>query len=233
VPGPSDISAYGVGHTKRQVHRTMEAYYRARAGDYDRVYDIPAWQDDLAWLRRWVTKMVAGRTVLEVAAGTGYWTAAAASTAASVTACDLLPEVLAVAAARQMGSHVDFVVADAYALPNDLGRFDVVMAHLWWSHLLRQSRKEFLVGLAPRLHPGGLLLMIDQSDVEGFGFPVSRWDAEGNRYEIRTVTGCGTFEIVKNYPTDAELRQSIACMGSEVRIDRLRYLWSSTACASV
>lgn len=207
----------------------MEAYYREQAGAYDRIYRIPAWQEDLAWLRHWVARLVSERTVLEIAAGTGYWTEVAAPAATSILACDLNAEPLDVAAKRGMGPNASFLLADAYALPDGLGRFDVMMAHFWWSHVLRQTREDFLVQVRTHLKPGGLLLMIDQSETEAFYHPASRWDAEGNRYEMRRVAGRGTFEIVKNYPDDRELHDSMACLGAEVRIMRLRHLWALSA----
>jgi hypothetical protein len=71
--------------------------------------------------------------------------------------------------------------------------------------------------------------MIDQNQVEGFGYPVSRWDAEGNRYEMRRLSGRGSYEIVKNFPNDAELRTSFASICSNVEIHRLQYLWALSA----
>ncbi len=77
---------------------TIGEYYQQRAPEYDEVYAKPERQADLAELRRLLPPLVAGRRVLEIAAGTGYWTAVIAPAAASVTATDLNPETLAVAA---------------------------------------------------------------------------------------------------------------------------------------
>ncbi len=62
-----------------------EKYYRARAQEYDQVYEKPERQADLARLRAWLAPVLDGRRVLEVAAGTGYWTAVYAGRAG---ACD-------------------------------------------------------------------------------------------------------------------------------------------------
>ena len=61
-------------------------YYRASAPLYDGVYQKPERQDDLREIERWVAAVFAGRRVLEVACGTGYWTRFIAATATSVTA---------------------------------------------------------------------------------------------------------------------------------------------------
>src|SRR3954470_22030174 len=65
---------------------TIEAYYRERASEYDEFYRIREHSTDLARLRAWLVRCARGRTILEVAAGTGYWTKVVASVAKAVTA---------------------------------------------------------------------------------------------------------------------------------------------------
>src|SRR5436309_15543277 len=59
----------------RVVTEEMTRYYARRAAEYERVYEIPAWQPALAELRRRVAAFFAGRGVFGAAGGTGYWTA--------------------------------------------------------------------------------------------------------------------------------------------------------------
>ena len=49
---------------------TIGEYYQQRAPEYDEVYAKPERQADLAELRRLLPPLVAGRRVLEIAAGT-------------------------------------------------------------------------------------------------------------------------------------------------------------------
>jgi demethylmenaquinone methyltransferase/2-methoxy-6-polyprenyl-1,4-benzoquinol methylase len=207
----------------------MEAYYRGRARDYDRIYEFREWQSDLATLRTWVARHAKGRVVLEVAAGTGYWTAAAAATAKAIVATDYDREMLALAAKRRLGRHVTLRAADAFALPDALGRFDVGMAHLWWSHVEKQRQPRFLDDFAARLAPRATLLMIDQNHVTGFTDPTLRRDRLGNRYELRSLDDGAVFQIVKNFPSDAELRASVSGVCDDIEIVRLRYFWSLRA----
>src|SRR2546426_4945016 len=64
----------------RVVTEEMTRYYARRAAEYERVYEIPAWQPALAELRRRVPAFFAGRRVFQVACGTRYWTAPRAAT---------------------------------------------------------------------------------------------------------------------------------------------------------
>src|SRR6202043_371464 len=67
----------------------LAEYYQQRAAEYDAVYAKPERQQDLAQLKELLPPLVAGRHVLEIAAGTGYWTQVIAPAAASITATDL------------------------------------------------------------------------------------------------------------------------------------------------
>jgi SAM-dependent methyltransferase len=207
----------------------MEAYYRSRAPEYDRFYQNPHRQNDLVTLRAWLTDHVRGRTILEVAAGTGYWTEVAASVCKSITATDVASETLAVAEKRQLGSNVEFLAADAYDLPSFATRFDVGMAHFWWSHVERERQQAFLSAFVTRLEPDAMVLMIDQVYVEGICPVMSRYDERGNRYELRTLLNGAVYEIVKNYPSDEELVASFAPFADDIRIMRLDHFWALSA----
>src|SRR2546425_2953029 len=87
----------------RVVTEEMTRYYARRAAEYERVYEIPAWQPALAELRRRVPTFFAGRRVFEGACGTGYWTAHVATTALGVRATDGNEGTLALARARPGG----------------------------------------------------------------------------------------------------------------------------------
>jgi ubiquinone/menaquinone biosynthesis C-methylase UbiE len=63
---------------------TMEIYYRDRAPEYDKFYQVPERQHDLERLKLWLVEHVRGRHILEIAAGTGYWTEAAAAVAKAI-----------------------------------------------------------------------------------------------------------------------------------------------------
>src|SRR5580700_11383921 len=125
--GQNGVPAMGTG---------TEEYYRHWAPDYDEVYTRPERQGDMLVLRGRLTDWFAGKHVLELAAGTGWWTSVLANTAASVTATDVNQATLDVARARRdWPSRVDFVVADAFGPHAIRGDFDAVFAGFFWSHI--------------------------------------------------------------------------------------------------
>jgi SAM-dependent methyltransferase len=208
---------------------SMEAYYRERATVYDEFYRVGRRKDDLVALKSWVLERVKDATILEVAAGTGYWTEVAAPVARAITATDYNPETLAIAAQRRLGPHVTLTVADAYQLPDIPRTFSVGMAMLWWSHIHKQRRREFLSHFTGRLAPGALVLMFDQFYIEGLSNPISRSDEWGNLYTVRALPNGANYEIVKNYPTDKELIDTFSEFYEEVVVTRLNEFWTLSA----
>jgi SAM-dependent methyltransferase len=85
-----------------------------------------------------------------VACGTGYWTQFIAPHAAHV-AIDATPERLDIVQKRISAKNVDFHIADAYALPDQLGRFDAAFAGFSFSHVPRAHIRRFLDNLHGRL----------------------------------------------------------------------------------
>ncbi|MGI9153857.1 MAG: class I SAM-dependent methyltransferase, partial [Rubrivivax sp.] len=80
-----------------QATDPLRAYYAARAAEYDRVYLKPERQADLRQIEAWLPARFAGRRVLDVACGTGYWTRFIAPAAAEMLALDAAPETLDIA----------------------------------------------------------------------------------------------------------------------------------------
>jgi len=64
----------------------MKEYYQKRAPVYDRVYAYPERQADLRFLEEYIPEQFSGLDVLEIAAGTGYWTQYIAGQAQSILA---------------------------------------------------------------------------------------------------------------------------------------------------
>jgi SAM-dependent methyltransferase len=176
-----------------------------------------------------VVERVRSGTILEVAAGTGYWTEVAAPVARAIIATDYIPETLAIAARKRLGPHVSLLVADAYRLPETPCTFDVGMAMLWWSHVHRERRREFLNHFTGRLAPGALVLMFDQFYIEGLSTPISRKDEWDNLYTMRTLPSGAKYEIMKNYPSDEELVTSFSEACEDIVVTRLREFWTLSA----
>lgn len=207
----------------------LARYYAERAREYERIYDKPERQADLAWLRGKLPAMFAGRRVLEIACGTGYWTQHLAREAREVVGLDINDETLEIARSKALPpGRVALRIADAYAPPAELGAFDGAFAGFWWSHVLIRDRRRFFEGLDRRLAPGAKVALLDNLYVEGSSTPITRRDAGGNSYQARRLENGSEHEVLKNFPTGVELDADIAGLGQNPRFTALQYYWLFT-----
>lgn len=185
--------------------QAMHAYYAARAPYYDEVYLKPERAADLAFLSSALPARLASLNTLEVACGTGFWTQYIAPHCAQYLATDGTAEPLEFAKLRPGCGHCRFEIADAYALPASLGQFQAAFAGLWFSHVARQRRAEFLHSLHARLEPGALVVLIDNSSVQCKDFPIVETDADGNTFQMRPLKDGSQHRVLKNFPHEAEM----------------------------
>jgi ubiquinone/menaquinone biosynthesis C-methylase UbiE len=204
----------------------MIDYYAARAPEYDRIYAKPERQADLRSLEGWLAAQTAGKQVLEVACGTGYWTQCIAPQAARVVALDAAPETLRIAASRVPSQKVTLIQCDAYALPADLGDLDAAFAGFWFSHVPMSRQREFLLGLQRVLTPGALVILLDNLWVPGSSTPISEHDAQGNTYQQRSLSDGSTHRVLKNFPSQPELHALIDGIGEHGAWHAWQYFWA-------
>ncbi|KAB8041494.1 class I SAM-dependent methyltransferase [Janthinobacterium aquaticum] len=204
----------------------LAQYYATIAKEYERIYDKPERQEDLEGLREKVADALEGHTVLELACGTGYWTEVIAEVADSVLATDINDEMLALARERELPDNVSLAKLDAFNLPDDLaGKFTAVFAGFWWSHVKKEDQEKYLKQLRAKLGKDVLLVLIDNSYVDGSSTVIARTDLEGNTHQFRTTASGERYEVLKNFPNDSHLRKKFANSAREIRMKRLEYYW--------
>ena len=219
------------GIQNQATPESMAAYYAKRAATYERVYAKPERQADLRAMEAQVAETFAGRRVLEIACGTGWWTAHGAGRAAHWLATDLNPETMAVARAKPgLPACVQFQALDAYTLAGlDDARkpepFDAAFAGFWWSHVPLARLAPWLALLHQHLQPGARVLMLDNRDVPGSSTPISRRDAEGNSYQRRPLDDGSSHEVLKNYPTLASASAALGPRAQDLRWTEHPHYW--------
>ncbi|MQR01563.1 class I SAM-dependent methyltransferase [Glaciimonas soli] len=210
----------------------MAEYYAKRAAVYEDIYSAAERQDDLLTLQVRVQEILEGHDVLEVGCGTGFWTEQIAATANSVLATDVNPEMMKLAQAKNFpADKVQFAIADVFNLqfdPQPAQPFTAVFLGFLWSHIGRQDQSKLLAHLREKLGADILLVMIDNSYVDGSSTVIARTDEYGNTYQHRRLPGQPNgdrYEIMKNFPTDSNLRKRLAPDTRDLRILRLEYYW--------
>lgn len=203
----------------------MQAYYAARAPEYDDVYRRPERRADIAFLSAYLPSRFAGRDALEVACGTGFWTQFIAASARSLVATDSTAEPLRLAGLRPNASGVSFRQADAYELTEELGFFDAAFAGLWFSHVPIGARATFFASLHSCLLPGAFVVLLDNSTIQCVELPITERDAEGNGYQMRRLKDGSAHRVLKNFPTEPELRSLVASFASSCTYRELENFW--------
>ena len=210
------------------INRDMVSYYKDRAQEYDRkAYDPheqPDRQADIGEASQILQEAFAGKNVLEIAAGPGFWTKIIAETANSITATDVNEAVIDLARKKDYPrGNVNFRVADMYAL-GDLPPHDALFGGFIFSHILKQDYSKFLDAIGKYVVQGGTVILMDNNKILA-PHHVDRADEQGNNYRLRTLEDGSKHEIVKNYPTEEELRLLLSNHASNVDFRNLQHYW--------
>jgi ubiquinone/menaquinone biosynthesis C-methylase UbiE len=206
----------------------MKDYYKERAPVYDRVYHYPERQNDLRFLEGLVTRQFAGLNVLEIAAGTGYWTQFISRKANTVLATDANHQVLKLLGLRKLPSCVATEVVDAFELDDISQMFNGAFAGLWLSHVPKQDLRLFISRLHRLLLPGARVTFIDNSTVQCRRLPIIDKDTFGNTYQNRFLDSGRTYKILKNFPSHEELLELVDTIAVEQEYIELDNFWMFT-----
>jgi len=212
------------------MNQDLARYYAERAREYEDIYRKPERQPNLAAAAAWLQEELAGCTVLEVACGTGFWTAALSASARRLHACDLNPAVLELALSKSYPrGNVTFTLADLRALPFAGRQFDAVFGGFIWSHIPLPQLDAFLAALRRPLRPQGKIVLIDNVHVAGSSHPIAQRDALGNTYQIRALQDGSQHLVLKNFPTAEFLQEKFHRQALRLKLNWLDYYWMLTA----
>jgi ubiquinone/menaquinone biosynthesis C-methylase UbiE len=184
-------------------------YYQQRAPEYEQIYyrDIPIKRRELNEEGQRLRQLAAGKSVLDLACGTGYWTQTISRTARTVVASDISAEMILEARLKKYSCPTHFVRADLYGLPFAAGSFDLISLGFWFSHEPRQNYQAFFDIIRPLLRPDGNIWMIDNNPpAEGPKYRSVGTDEHGNNYRQRYLNSGKEFIILKNYFSERRLR---------------------------
>ncbi|OLZ68943.1 SAM-dependent methyltransferase [Streptomyces sp. IMTB 2501] len=189
-------------------------YYRAGAAQYDRPYEqVKELRDLLAA----VDELPIAGDVLELACGTGQWTARLAARARSVTAVDAADEVLALARARTASPTVSFIEADLFAWQPPR-RYDTVFFAFWLSHVPPTRFADFWDTVAAALAPGGKAIFIDDGPAAAAAAEEEILANQPAPAALRRLDDGSQYRIVKVFHDARTLTDDLTALGWSARI---------------
>ncbi len=171
VAAVPSVAAVGAAAPEPGGPTDMLAYYEARAPEYDDWYlrrgryergpiHDAAWNAELDTAGRWLDALPIQGEIVELAAGTGWWSPLLASKGelslydAAAAPLELARDRLV---AHRLRAHLH--IRDAWAEPDR--QVDAVFTGFWLSHVPRDRLEAFLGVVRRWLKPGGTFAFID------------------------------------------------------------------------
>jgi len=203
----------------------MKNYYKKRVPIYDKVYSYPERQKNLRYLEEYLSTAFNCLSVIEVAAGTGYWTQFISSSAKNILVTDATIEALEQVKLRPNCQSLPTKVLDAYSLSKLETKFDGAFAGLWLSHVPKQELHKFLGELDEVLLPKAKVVFVDNSIAQCERLPISSTDDFGNTYQERILEDGTKHNILKNFPNADELLTATSEYGANQRFEEMENFW--------
>jgi SAM-dependent methyltransferase len=211
-----------------QVLAEQRRYYEQRAGEYEdwwfrrgRYAHGPEadarWFAEAAALRTELERIDPRGEVLELACGTGLWTAALADHAERVTALDAAAEALELAREKVTAANVTWVQADVFAWEPER-RYDVCFFSFWLSHVPRGLRAAFLAKVERALAPGGRAIVFDSARSEHASARDHDLNPPEDELSLRRLADGREFTIVKHWFEADTLRRDLEALGWLARV---------------
>jgi SAM-dependent methyltransferase len=210
----------------------MQEYYNRRAWEYEQVYrrEDPLREAELEAISEAMCGSLAGRDVLEVACGTGYWTERLASSAHRILATDTSTEMLDIARSKPIPASVSFSQVDAFELGTIEGRFTGGLANFWFSHVPKGGIPEFLRGLHERMihsgaNSGAHIFMADNCYTRRIGGELVTVEGSADTFKRRTLGDGSQHVILKNYYDAEQLAGIFGPFATEINVHVGQCYW--------
>lgn len=212
--------------TDNAILQEQIAYYCARANEYDdwfyrlRNYDHGAllnakWFQEADEVRQSLHQLGPVEHILELACGTGIWTAELVRIGKQITAIDVSAEMIAINRLKLPSANVTYRQEDLFVW-EPKRNYDLVLSAFWLSHIPPEQLQPFLQKVSRAVKPGGKFFMVDSRRQELTGAKGRTMHTIDEIYHIRQLNDGQRFKIVKIYYDPDELEKHFARAGFKV-----------------
>ncbi len=220
-----------------QILQSMKTYYSERAQEYDEWFyrrgrynrsseSNARWFAEVDEVLQALDNAKLEGDVLELAPGTGIWTEKLLRTAATITAVDASPEMIAINRARIASERVSYLQADLFSW-RPARTYDAVFFGFWISHVPLEKLDAFLASVASMLRPAGKLFFVDGRREPTSTAVNHQLPEPDSQTMVRKLNDGRAFEIVKNFydPVDLAARCARAGLAVDVRESATYFLY--------
>jgi len=205
-------------------------YYRARAHEYDQWwvrqgrYDRGGaanarWFAESGEIDLALTNFRPSGRVLELACGTGIWSAKLLPFAFELTLVDGSDEMLALAKDRLQSKKVRYIRENLFEWRSDQV-FDVVFFSFWLSHVPPARFADFWAFIDSCLAPGGRVFFVDSRHEETSTAIDQRLPGSDAVTLRRRLYDGREFQIYKIYYDASEFAERLGALGWEISVSR-------------
>ena len=202
-------------------------YYRARAPEYDDWFyrrgrhdhgeaHTRQWQREVQQVRDQLYSCADTGHILEMAPGTGIWTAELIHIGETVTALDASPEMIKINRAKLGSDKVDYQLTDLFQY-QPARQYDMVFFGFWLSHVPADKLSRFLNVVRAALKPAGRLFIVDSRAVDRARKRTGTTNLGGD-LQRRALNDGRQFDIVKVYYDPAHLSEILRAHGFDVEV---------------
>ncbi len=207
------------------MNNDIVTYYKNKAREYEEIYFKPERQEELKKIEGILKDILSGKTVVEIACGTGYWTERISRTAKAILATDINDPVLEIAKSKSYSkNNVSFQNEDLFSF-NTVEKFEGLFGGFIWSHIKFQKLNNFIDKINDLVLPGGTIVLIDNNYVKGSNTPVTDKDEFGNTYQTRKLKDGSSHIVLKNFPTKEFTLEKLKNKVKELSFTNFGYYW--------
>jgi demethylmenaquinone methyltransferase/2-methoxy-6-polyprenyl-1,4-benzoquinol methylase len=213
----------------RQVLDDQIEYYRARAAEYDEWFlrlgrydrgreSNELWFDEIGDLKRALADLQPSGSILEIAAGTGWWSEQLVPSAGHLTVLDSSAEALALNRARLgADSRVDWIQADVFEW-EPATKYDVVFFSFWLSHVPDELFESFWARIDLALKPSGRVFFIDSLRAESSTASNHTLPASDEAITLRKLNDGREYRVVKIFYDPKTLESRLRSLGWQASV---------------
>jgi len=216
-------------------------YYEARAPEYDDWYYRRGrydwgieknldWANEADEIRRHFHEFRGFDDTLELASGTGVWTAELLKTSKRVTCLDASPKMIELNRSKNGCKKIDFQRVDLFQWEPD-HTFDLVFTSFWLSHIPRDQLHRFLKNIAGAMKPDGLFYFIDSQLARTSRAQNHEAPEVDTGFSHRKLNDGREFEIVKIFHGREDLTRQLSEAGlkADVKTTDNYFLYGTAA----
>ncbi|MGL5059712.1 MAG: class I SAM-dependent methyltransferase [Microcoleus sp.] len=214
-------------------------YYRARASEYDEwFYRIDRYDRGMEINQRWFNEVAVVKSslhnigkfasVLELACGTGIWTAELLQVGDTIDAFDAAPEVIEINRNKLHSDRVTYRQIDLFSWEPDR-EYDLVFFAFWLSHVPPNLVDEFLAKVYRSVRSGGQIFIADSLFEETSSAKNHILENETSIHQNRKLNDGREFQVFKVYYQTDLLLEKLNRVGfkSEVKVTDNYFIYAN------